>query len=666
MKESAQQAQARFTTTAVSGNLRDSSNLVNTEAAQPNLGGVGKEVRKLFEDYKKARQVKEETWLEAWAAYIGSPEAIQHMRQRVAKIVGNVNDDWRHRINVGKAYEIVETINAYLMTAFFPNSDWFDVAPRADAGLEQAAKLARKFVQKKLKMAKFESYWEMYTRQLLITGFSVLALPWERRVTRRKVRREVVREVPDVLTGELLGVDDYEVVEEDHLDYDNVDLEVLDSFDCFVDPNANDLNKANFVRRMRKPKSEVMRCVATGKYPELDPMVVAKHSAGESEKARCTSNFMGVEYDPDQLVEVLEFWGDIAVDDHIYHDVVVTVIGTSVARFESNPYWGGRPFVIGTAIPVPTKVYGLGPLEPVLGMIHELNIITNQRLDNLELAVDTMWGMVDDGVTNAADLYTEPGKIVEMAEKGNVWPLTRDTSFTITYDEAAVQEQNIDKAVGVGAYIGTQQGRKGERVTAQEIQAVRDAGGNRLSSIHGHVEETQLHLFLVKMVQLSQQFVDHDEIVRLPGEEPDSIMYVAFGPRELVYDYDIEPVGAEYIANQEKELTKTMQYIDLVAQVPQFSEQVDWESLLRIVTRKFGFNEDLDMFLKQAAQPMQNGPEQAQPDPMAQTMSEVEQRAYNAGGRPAVNAALGEVAVKGPQQAMTDFVPTPGGNATPQ
>ena len=104
--KSAQPTAERFTTTALGGKNIENA-LDSTAPAPDNLEGVGKAVVALFEDYKSARSEKEEMWLEAWAEYLGTPQAIEGMRNRVGSIIGDTNNDWRHRISTGKAYELV-------------------------------------------------------------------------------------------------------------------------------------------------------------------------------------------------------------------------------------------------------------------------------------------------------------------------------------------------------------------------------------------------------------------------------------------------------------------------------------------------------------------------------------------------------------------------------
>jgi hypothetical protein len=141
-----------------------------------------------------------------------------------------------------------------------------------------------------------------------------------------------------------------------------------------------------------------------------------------------------------------------------------------------------------------------------------------------------------------------------------------------------------------------------------------------------------------------------------------------------MFDYDLQPVGAEYVANRERELQQAVDYINLVSQVPQFAEQVNWEAMLKMVTRKFGFKEDPETFLssKPAMPPQQQGGmPMADPasgmmlaggnTPMTQDpMQAAQASAMAAGGLPMVGAAQAAAAQAGSPEALLSQLMQPG------
>lgn len=637
------------------------------------LNCIGAFVQEEFTRYSNARSEKESIWSECWAVYNGSPRAMEYARKLATRTVGDAATEWRHKVSTGKAFENVETINSYLQSAFFPNRDWFDLVPMYSGSLE-VAEVVKKYLKYKLKQADFRSHWNMFTRQLLITGTSVLALPWRKEVVPYTAKVKVEYPLLDEAGNERGKKTRIEPKTIQKQIYNGTEFETLSVFDCYFDPDeVADINRANFIRKMTKSKGEVMRLVNSGFYPHLKPEDVVKHggSSGSfvgNNRKQTIANFHGMEWQPNDLVEITEFWGNVQTGEGYYEDVVVTCLGKCVAKFENNPYWSGKPFVVGTYIPMCHQVYGTGALEPVLGLLHELSIVTNQRLDNLELSVDTMWTFIDDGTVNPEDVYTAPGKLIEVADHGSLRPLQHNQQFTVSYQEAGLLEQTIDKTTGTGAFIGVGQGRGGERVTAKEVEATRDAGGNRLGGIHSHIEHTALGLTLKKVYRMCQQFVTEDEVVRIPGYQPGEYLYVQVGEDELIHDFDVEPVGAGHIADKEYELQKRLDFIGVVSQNPEMAQMMEWAEIMKDLAKRFGFD-DIERFIKQggdkeAVDPMSATgmpPEPTMPgQPTPQDLQILNDAMGQMGGVPAQQMAQAQLMNDGGESAIADSMQTLG------
>ncbi|MGH2413005.1 MAG: hypothetical protein ACRDEA_04800, partial [Microcystaceae cyanobacterium] len=204
--------------------------------------GVNHYVKQQLASFSQARLEKEETWLECWSMYLGTPEARRHLKTRVFKSLGNVNSSWRHDITTGKAFEQVETVVAYLMQAFFPNRDWFDVRPMA-AGHMDLVKPVKEYTRTKFYECKFTSYWEMFIRQMTIVGSSVIALPWRVETVQWKKKVKVNR--PKYKKTHYANYDEgltFKEVKENRIVYNAPAFEVLDMFDCYLDPRAIDIS----------------------------------------------------------------------------------------------------------------------------------------------------------------------------------------------------------------------------------------------------------------------------------------------------------------------------------------------------------------------------------------------------------------------------------------
>ena len=620
---------------------------------------VGVYVRAEHERFKTARQEIEETWLEAWALYLNTSQSIDYMRAKVLETVGNVNDDWRHKINTGKAFEAVETIHSYLMAAFFPNNDWFDAVPMLPGDDNHTlSRVVKKYVQNKLEYANFQSEFSNFLRQLIVTGNSVMALPWRYDlVTSRKV---VKSEQP--LFEELGDDPEWETVEKE-VETNRPEFETLDIFDVYLDPTAINPNDSTIIRVLRKTKAEIISLFDEGVYEGLDKNQIAQleptrttTESYNSEQYRNLNGYVTSELNEHEI-EIIEYWGDLHLPDVTYHDVVVTMINDTVVRFETNPYWR-KPFVVGTYIRIPRQPYAMGALQPNLGMLHQLNIITNQRLDNIELHVNKMWALVDDGVLDPDDVETVPGKVFKMGNPSSLMPVDMGRAdFTVTYQEAAVLESTIDKNMGTGNYVGANSQREGERVTAAEIAAVRDAGGNRLSGIHKHIEETALKEILERVFELMRQFVRENEIVRIAGDKAGEYKYFQVGVEELNQPLSIRPMGAGHVIERKKYIQDRLDFIAAVSQIQQMADKIDYEAILHDLLINWGFDEPEKYLKKEEQAPEAN--------PLDRGLN-VQQDALDAGGAPMLNNIQAQLQADGGASMLGEMLPTQNPDIMPE
>lgn len=572
------------------------------------LVAVGRTTNELITRYQNARRTKESTWLECWQAYLGSPEAVTDFIG-AGVLRGTTSDAaqyWRHRLHKAKGYSTIETIVAYLTGAFFPNREWVTLVPQTP-GLQELEPVLNKYYLHKLDSAGFKGEWSLFLRQLAITGTSCIALPWRREAV--PVNRRVKVDVPNVDEAGLVKGKAYRTETVERVVYNAPEFEVVNAFDYWLDPLEANPQRANFVRRVHRTKGQLLAEIQRGLYPHLQPgHVCAAKPCGSGAlpttplnngDGRTVQYYQGISWYPDEQVELYEFWGDLETPQAYYEDVHIVTLGAHVAVFEVNPFWGGRPFILGSYTPVVGSPYGLGVLEPALGSLHELDSLTNQRLDNAELVMNAMWTFTPDGVLRVEDVYAEPGRVLQVADHNSVRPLPiGNPNFSVSYSEQQNLEADIDEATGTGSFINVGQGRSGDRVTAQEIQATRDAGGNRLTSVYTWVTETAFTPLLNRVWSSMRQFVTEDEQLHLTVNTPNgpATMWVQVEPTDLG-EFFIKPVGAGHIADKEFELNKRLQFLDLVSANPVMSEKLEWVEVMKDLASRFGYD-DFDRYMK--------------------------------------------------------------------
>lgn len=568
------------------------------------LAAVAEHVHTVFTELRDARQNIEETWLHAWALYLNTPEALDAVRQRTHQMVGDIGKDWRHKVNKGKAFSQVETIHSYMMQAQFPSRQWFEAKPD-DPEFHLEAKAISKFMAKTLEKAQFTTVYSDWLRQLIITGTSVMGLPYRYDTLKQRVRRKV--RIPSNLENGTIVTDKVMWVVDEQPDVIQgvPSFEVVNTLDVYMDPNcvAGD-ETAPFIRVIRKRRSEVIRLMKTGVYRSAINEAITASSVFTVQGVNELKEYEGIQvqagHTMSDMVELLEYWGDLHLDGITYHDVHAVVMnGGSVLVWEPNPYWGGRPYVIGTYIPTVNQPYAIGALQPSLGLLTVDNNLLNHRLDAMEVSIDPMYEVAADSGLDDEEIFTEPGKVYRTTSPGSFSPIrTGDKAYTITYQEQGILEQSISDNSGTPSLVSSGQVRAGERVTAAEIQSIRDAGGNRLSGVFFHIESTATNSMLKKTLRSLQQFMDETMKVEVTAKLDDttSVLFVEVNPEDLQAAYELTPLGSTNVIEREQYIDQRVQLLGIVSQIPQLAEKVNYEEILTDIIRAFGF-EDPDKYL---------------------------------------------------------------------
>ena len=569
------------------------------DADPPTNEKVAERIIAFQNDAKMARNGIEEEWLECTATYLGSIEAYQWLRNNNARREV-VENDWRHKIHLGKSAEIVETIQAYLIGAMFPNSQWFGFTPTRSVENKSTMQVLEIYFRSVLERAEFREATDEFLRQLITVGNSVMSLPWDEE-TNRPV------------------------------------FKTLDIFDFYVDPFAVNMNEANVVRILRKTREEIWQRVERGEYKGLKKEDIvnlnAQISSNRIDRDRI-NQWQGMNLpigsSMHDYVEIMDFWGDLRLDGMILRDVHAVVVGKKLVKIETSEYEGvGKPFIFCAYKRTPISLYGQGALHSVLGQLATCDIITNQTLDNLELTINKKWGYVEDGVTDPDQMINVPGVRIPMAEQGNVWEIPSTGLDSLAYVQVDRLLGDIDKAVGLGPLISAGPGRSGERVTAAEVAATRDAGGNRLSAVHRHVEREFLLPVLRRSWLLLRKFFKGTGVARVRISDTDEHAYVQVYRSDFQIDVDFSVRGADHVVDRERDIEDITMYMNVVASNPELAQLQNWPALARKFASVMGIFDDISEIVLEPDQ----GPSPEQQQALA-AQQQAEQAALQAANAP--------------------------------
>lgn len=527
---------------------------------------------------RSARTMLNDRWTEMWSLYRTEPLKLRS------------DEGWQSKLNDGRTFEIIETVASYIRDALFFSDNWVALEAN-EPELGDVVPLVSAYFRTALNKSNLRREFRVFIRQLLLLGFSGMACEW----------------VEGKLQFTAIGATDLYIESNRRLD---------DKSYVFRDVW---LNYATYASMIDSGSLQVPDDVS-----EEDFWNKYKSTYVDKEW-QVQANDLGDVWN--ETLRLVEYW--CPEEQKLMRFVDRECVGEEECK--------SCPWHVLVLYETPDNAYGLSLLDSSIGLILENNCIMNRRLDNMAISVDNMWLFIDDGVTNPDDIKSEPGKVLTVARPDVLTPLyPPPNNFQVTYQEAAVIDQKIDRNTGTGALISSGQYRSGERVTATEVNSVKDAGGNKLTDVYEHVETS----FVVPLLECALELVRkhcRKSVVKLASARPGVYDYFQLLPEDFSHSYSVYLSASQSIINRDRNIRRLQEFMALVASVPQFAEFVDYANVYDDLLRKFGFD-DPERYRKQAE------PEQA-PAPSSVTEA-LSQGMQEVAGAPGANA-IADMAASG-------------------
>jgi Bacteriophage head to tail connecting protein len=544
-------------------------------------------VADIVTDERNARNGLTTKWIELWNLYRTKPLRVQG------------DDGWQSKLNDGRVFEIIETVGAYFRIALFYSDNWVELESR-EPGLGDVVPLASTYFRDCLNASNLWRELRVATTQLLLTGFSAMRVYWNN-------------------------------------DDDCLAFESLNACDVYIESGRRYDPKLSYVfREYQLTEAEFVDWANSDMFNELADDAADAFHRYSTYRRNTQGNWIHDtgQVSSSEVVEVVEFYDPI--DGCLYRCVEDVLLHEEEGIKEC-------PWLISCLFETPNEAYGASIVDSSIGLILENNILMNRRLDNIAVSVDNMWLFVDDGATDPSQIRTRPGAVITVARPDVLQPLhPPSNNFNVTYQEASVLDTKIDRNIGTGAMISANTYRSGERVTAQEIQSVKEAGGNRLTDVYELYEKCFIVPLLKQAYKLVRENTTKAKVVKRKGSRPNVYDYFKVLPDDLRADYGFRVTASQNVINRDRNISLITEFVTLVGSVPQFAELVDWGAMFQDLLMKFGFD-DPARYLK----PVQEAPAPAPANPMeamSQGLGNIGGQAYeqalqekvSGGGLPAI------------------------------
>ena len=166
--------------------------------------------------------------------------------------------------------------------------------------------------------------------------------------------------------------------------------------------------------------------------------------------------------------------------------------------------------------PVPNEIYGVGMMEMVQSLQHELNDTRNQRIDNIKLALNRMY-IIDRGADVDLDsLLNEPGGVIMANYTDGVQPLVTPPVTMDAFQNARDIAEDMQRTHGIH---DPALGKPTSRETATGVLSLQEAANMRFQ-IMARVFAQQLVQNTEMMDELNEQYLPEGKTFRLTNAEP--------------------------------------------------------------------------------------------------------------------------------------------------
>lgn len=533
------------------------------DSAKPIAGGwdrmrqqsVVDELMGLYGKWNSWRQPYENIWDEIYRLYLSS-------------IAFSSKTPTRSKVFIPISFQVVETALAKFVSLIFNQEEFFETVPDNPKDAPQAEVITKLLLYQLTRNSFFLKFMD-YCKQKLMYGTTYMYIYWL--VKRQWVwtRTPVFKDI--TFFGYTLGkrvvgwkeTKEYKVVER------RPQLDVLDILDVYPDPRARDEQegKGIFLRTFISKDDYKQMC--KGKYPVYangDDQRLDEETK-ENIPARVNRYSIRGVSDPvtwsKGMVELLSFWGKYDIDgDGIKEEALLVIANRSVlARAIANPFHHQkRPIVKDVLVPVPMEWFGIGLIEPIIPLQHELNTLRRQRLDNINQALNSMWKVDTLADVDVDTLKSVPNGIVLTDRMDAVERLDTTDVTTNAYNEAQIVQTDIENVTVPRSVQGIPDNGKLGR-TARGAQLIIGQALEKFG-VAAKLTEEGIKKILRMMHQLNLQFLDSEDVAVETGmTEGNALFDGAVSPDMIRAEVKFHMIGISDMVGKEGKINQIVSFM---------------------------------------------------------------------------------------------------------
>jgi len=482
---------------------------------------------------------------------------------------------WKNSTVTPKLTQIRDNLHANYMAALFPSESWFFFeATNKDKDLAAKRQAIVNYLKQKLKASNF---------QLLVSQLVYDYIDFGNVIATYDYVRDVISDDNGNVVNRYIGPKAYRI----------------NPNDIVFNPLAEDFSKTPVVRRMLKSIGDLMTDLETKPNLNYNKAVVDKAISFrqnyrddpefKKEVNMAIDGFGSAdEYLESDMVELLEFWGDIYDPDTktLLRNQLITVIDRKwILRKQPNPLWTGNKPMHHCGWRLRTdNLWAQGPLDQLVGMQYRIDHLENLKADVFDLIAYPV--MVIYGNT-VEEFEYEPGATIFVGDEGKVDFLRPDATALQADMQIAELMGRMEELAGAPKQaMGIR--TPGEK-TKYEVQTLENAAGRIFQSKVSWFERNILEPLLNGMLAEAIRNFEGVERIRAIDEQYNTESFVEITKQDLMAEGKIYPVGARHFADQARFVQELTQTIAAVQSIPGVAAHMSGKAIAKALEENLGW-----------------------------------------------------------------------------
>ena len=482
---------------------------------------------------------------------------------------------WKNSTVTPKLTQIRDNLHANYMAALFPSETWFfwEATDKTEE-LTKKRYAITNYMKQKLKASNF---------QLLVSQLVYDYIDFGNVVVTYDYVRDVISDATGNVVSRYIGPKAYRI----------------NPTDIVFNPLAETFDKTPVVRRMLKSLGDLMTDIETKPALNYSKEVLNKalqfrqnyrdDPEFKKELNMAIDGFGSAdEYLESDMVELLEFWGDIydPFTKTLLRNQLITVIDRKwILRKQPNPMWTGSKPMYHCGWRLRTdNLWAQGPLDQLVGMQYRIDHLENLKADVFDLIAYPV--MVVGGNT-VEEFEYEPGATVFVGDEGSLTFLRPDATALqadLQINELMNRMEELAGAPKQAMGIRT----PGEK-TKYEVQSLENAAGRIFQSKVSWFERNILEPLLNGMLGEAVRNFEGVERIRSVDEDYGTESFVEVTKDDLMAAGKIYPLGARHYGEQARFIQELSQTMAAVQAMPTVAAHISGKAIAKALEENLGW-----------------------------------------------------------------------------